>query len=68
MIQITEEEYNELLEVKQAFLDMCQIKKKAGTAYNNYARLKDMDAFFTKRYGEVYREMKKNYANSCKPL
>ncbi len=63
-ITISTEEYNELLETKQAFLDMVQLKKKAGSAYNKYKELADADAYYERSYGEVYRQMKQAFVES----
>ncbi len=60
-ITISQTEYNELLSYKQAFVDMCSLKKKAGKTYENYKDMQNMDKFLTIRYGEMYKNMKLLY-------
>lgn len=60
-ISITKEEYEELLSYKQAFIDLCSLKKKAGKAYEDYKDMKNMTEFFVGRYGEMYKNMVNTY-------
>lgn len=60
-ISITKEEYEELLSYKQAFIDLCSLKKKAGKAYEDYKDMKNMAKFFVGRYGEMYKNMVNTY-------
>lgn len=60
-ITISKKEYTELLSYKQAFTDAMQLKKGVGAAYNKYSDTMNMLRFFERRYGEMYKQMVKNY-------
>ncbi len=65
-VTISTTEYEELKNYRDAFQDLCDLKKKAGSAYQNYERLRSMDAFFKERYASQYSIMVKNYEEYSK--
>ncbi len=60
-ITISKQEYDELLQYKQALIDSEQIRRKSGKAYAEYIEMKKMDKFMTKVFGNMYSTMKERY-------